>query len=161
MGIVDVHPLSSKDKFKGITLTTSLNLTKKNKIADLHTFHYLFLYQVYCHMTNVGEGWTLIARFSSSDEKSWMNDTGSLWYDQKVAEGTTTSPLPNTDMISPAFWLASGKEFKITRSDDPSHTPLLQTTGNCLAGQTFRSKIISYGNFRDGKVWASNRCLGT
>ena len=111
-------------------------------------------------MTNVGEGWTLIARFSNSDGKNWMNDTGHLWYDQKVTMGTTTSPLLNTDMISPAFWLASGKEIKITRSEDPSHTPLLQTTGNCLAGKTFRSKITSYGDLRNGKVWASNQCLG-
>ena len=111
-------------------------------------------------MTNVGEGWTLIARFSNSDVKNWMSDTGYWWYDQKVAMGTTTSPLLNTDMISPAFWLTSGKEFKITRSDDPSHTPLLQTTGNCLAGQTFRSKITSYGDFRNGKVWASYECIG-
>ena len=43
-------------------------------------------------------------------------------------------------MISPAFWLVRGNEFKITRSDDPIHTPLLRTTGNCLGGQTFRSK---------------------
>ena len=64
-------------------------------------------------------------------------------------------------MISPAFWLVSGREFKITRSDDPCHTPLLQTTGNCLAGQTFRSKITSYGDFRNGKVWASDQCLGS
>ena len=28
-------------------------------------------------------------------------------------------------------------------------------------GGTFRSKITSYGNFRNGKVWASNRCLGS
>ena len=27
-------------------------------------------------------------------------------------------------------------------------------------GKTFRSKIISYGNFRNGQVWASNTCLG-
>ena len=112
-------------------------------------------------MTNVGEGWTLIARFSNSDDKNWMNDTGYWWYDQKVAMGTTTSPLLNNDMISPAFWLTSGKEFKITRSDDPTHTPLLQTTGNCLAGQTFRSKITSYGDFRNGKVWANYECLGS
>ena len=64
-------------------------------------------------------------------------------------------------MISPAFWLVSGSEFRITRSDDSSHTPLLQTTGNCLGGQTFRSKITSYGDFRNGKVWSSNRCLGS
>ncbi|XP_022809755.1 uncharacterized protein LOC111346752 [Stylophora pistillata] len=63
-------------------------------------------------------------------------------------------------MISTAFWSVSGKEVKITRSDDPSHTPLLQTTGNCLGGQTFRSKITSYGDFRNGAVWASDQCLG-
>lgn len=75
--------------------------------------------------------------------------------------GATTDPSVNTDMISPTFWLVSGNELKITRSDDPSHTPLLQTTGNCLDGQTFRSKITSYGNFRNGKVWSSDQCLGS
>ena len=64
-------------------------------------------------------------------------------------------------MISTAFWSVSGRELKITRSDDPSHTPLLQTTGNCLAGQTFRSKITSYGDFRNGKAWAIDKCLGS
>ena len=111
-------------------------------------------------MTDEGKGWTLIARFSNSDHKSWMWDFGGFWYRRIVALGTTTSPSINADMISPAFWLVSGREFKITRSDDPSHTPLLQTTGNCLAGQTFRSKITSYGDFRNGKVWTMNRCLG-
>jgi len=48
--------------------------------------------------------------------------------------GTTADPSNNDDMISPAFWMVSGGELKITRSDDPTHTPLLQTTGNCLAG---------------------------
>ena len=112
-------------------------------------------------MTSDRRGWTLIARFSNFDNKNWMQDSGSWWYDQQVAIGTITNPFINTDMISPAFWLVSGREFKITRSDDPSHTPLLQTTGNCLAGQTFRSKITSYGDFRNGKVWASDRCLGS
>ena len=64
-------------------------------------------------------------------------------------------------MISTAFWSVSGRELKITRSDDPSHIPLLQTTGNCLGGQTFRSKITSYGDFRNGKVWAIDQCLGS
>ena len=111
-------------------------------------------------MTNDGKGWTLIARFSNSDEKNWMNDTGYWWYDKQVAMGTTTDPSVNSDMISPAFWLASGREFKITRSDDPTHTPLLQTTDDCLAGQTFRSKITSYGNFTNEQVWSRDRCLG-
>ena len=112
-------------------------------------------------MTDDGKGWTLVARFSNSDDKNWMKDTGFWWYDQHVAMGTTVDPMNNTDMISPAFWLVSGRELKITRSDDPSHTPLLQTTGNCLAGQTFRSKITSYGDFKNGKYWINNYCLGS
>ena len=90
-----------------------------------------------------------------------MRDDGLWWYDQNASMGTTTDLSVNTDMISPAFWLVSGREFKVTRSDDSSHTPLLQTTGNCLGGQTFRSKITSYGDFRNGKVWSSDRCLGS
>ena len=108
-----------------------------------------------------GSPWTLIARFSNRDTKSWMRDDGLWWYDQNASMGTTTDPSVNADMISPAFWMVRGSEFKITRSDDSSHTPLLQTTGKCLGGQTFRSKITSYGNFRNGKVWSSDRCLGS
>ena len=115
---------------------------------------------MYCDVTTQGSHWTLIARFSNRDTKNWMLDTGHWWYDQNVAEGTTTDPSVNADMISPAFWLVSGREFKITRSDDSSHAPLLQTTGNCLGGQTFRSKITSYGVFRYRKVWSSYSCLG-
>ena len=110
-------------------------------------------------MADDGKGWTLVARFANSDTRRWTQ--GRIWYDRQSARGTTTSPSTNADMMSAAFWLISGREFKITRSDDPSHTPLLQTTGNCLAGQTFRSKITSYGDFRNGKVWASNQCLGS
>ena len=103
----------------------------------------------------------LIARFSNNDGKNWMADSGDWWYDRRSASGATTDPSVNADMISPAFWLLKGKEFKITRSDDSSHTPLLQTTGNCLGEKTFRSKITSYGDFRNGKVWSSDRCLGS
>ena len=90
-----------------------------------------------------------------------MRDDGRWWYDQQIAIGATNNSSENDDMISTAFWSVSGREIKITRSDDPSHTPLLQTTGNCLAGQTFRSKITSYGDFRNGTVWADNQCLGS
>ncbi|XP_022778808.1 uncharacterized protein LOC111320406, partial [Stylophora pistillata] len=106
-------------------------------------------------------GWTLIARFSNSDSKNWMHDDGKWWYDQQITVGATEDPSVNSDMISTAFWSVTGSEIKITRSDEPSHTPLLQTTGNCLGGQTFRSKITSYGNFRNGTVWASNQCKGS
>ena len=111
-------------------------------------------------MESIG-GWTFIARFSNKDSKNWMQDSGDWWYDKNVAAGETTDPSSNTDMISAAFWLVSGNELKITRSDDPQHTALLQTTGDCLGGQTFRSKITSYGDFRNGSTWEVNgRCLG-
>ena len=106
------------------------------------------------------QGWTLVARFSNNDSKNWMEDSGEWWYDKFVAVGGTTDPSLNTDMISPAFWLISGNEFKITRSNDPQHTALLQTTGDCLGGQTFRSKITRYGDYRNGAVWSNDQCRG-
>ena len=102
-------------------------------------------FQVYCDITASPEGWTLIARFSNGDGKNWMRDDGRWWYDQQAANGATNDPSVNADMISPAFWLVRGSEFKITRSDDPSHTPLLQTTGNCLGGhQPEKNKAPSH-----------------
>ncbi|XP_067047467.1 uncharacterized protein [Acropora muricata] len=117
-------------------------------------------FQAYCDMTTSGQAWTLIARFSNNDTKNWMNDSGEWWYDKSVGVGDLADPSVNADMLSPAFWLVRGREFKITRNDDPQHTALLRTTGDCLGGQTFRAKITSYGNFRDGRVWASNDCQG-
>ena len=111
-------------------------------------------------MISSGQAWTLIARFSNNDAKNWMEENEEWRYDRSVSVGNTTVPSVNADVLSPAFWLASGIEFKITRSDDPHHTALLQTTGDCLGGQTFRQKIESYGNFRDGTIWASDDCLG-
>ena len=107
------------------------------------------------------KGWTLVARFSYEDANNWMEDSGDWWYDKNVAGGETTDPSTNTDMISPAFWLISGREFKITRNDDPQHTGLLQTSDDCLGGQTLRSKITSYGDFRNGNTWEVDRCLGS
>ena len=49
----------------------------------------------------------------------------------------------------------------ITRSDDLQHTVLLQTTGECLGGHTFRSRITRYSDFRNGAIWASKKCLGS
>ena len=111
-------------------------------------------------MESDGYGWTLLARFSNSDTKNWMEDSGDWWYDKSVAVGDALDPEQNTDMISPAFWLFSGNEIKITRSDDAQHSALLQTIGDCLGGQTFRSKITSYGNFRNGGHWEEDGCRG-
>ncbi|XP_078384080.1 uncharacterized protein LOC144666533, partial [Oculina patagonica] len=118
-------------------------------------------FPVYCDMAPNSQAWTLIARFSNKDRPNWMDDSGYWWYDRTEAGGNTIDPSNNADMISPAFSLASGNEFKITRSDDFQHTALLQTTGDCLGGQTFRSKVTSYGDFRNGARWYSNRCLGS
>ena len=109
-------------------------------------------------MTTSGQAWTLIARFSNSDAKNWMEDSGEWWYDKSVGVGDISNTSVNADMLSPAFWSVRGRQFKITRSDDPEHTALLQTTGDCLGGKTFRAKITSYGNFRNGRVWASDDC---
>ena len=111
-------------------------------------------------MTSSGKAWTLLARFSNNDTKNWMHDSGKWWYDRSVGAGDIADPSVNTDMLSPAFWLVKGRQFKITRSDDPEHTALLQTTGDCLGGKTFRGKITSHGNFRNGTVWASDDCQG-
>jgi hypothetical protein len=105
-------------------------------------------------------GWTLIARFSNSDSKNWISNAN-FWYDRNENFGNVKNPAENSDMISDAFWRVKGEKFKITRSDDSSHTALLQTTSNCLQSGTFRSKITSYGNFRNGAIWASNQCLGS
>ncbi|XP_028410746.1 uncharacterized protein LOC114533433 [Dendronephthya gigantea] len=110
-----------------------------------------------CHRLN--DGWTLIARFSNRDHKHWVRQSD-YWYDKVTPYGYVNDPMNNQDMIARGFWITKGKEIKITRSDDCSNTALLQTTSNCLQGQTFRSKITSYGNFRNHKVWASNKCLG-
>ena len=111
-------------------------------------------------MTPSGQAWTLIARFSNSDAKNWMKDSGEWWYYKTVGVGDISNTSVNADMLSPAFWLVRGRQFKITCSDNPQHTALLQTTGDCLGGKTFRAKITSYGYFRNGRVWASDDCQG-
>ncbi|CAB3983338.1 Hypothetical predicted protein [Paramuricea clavata] len=106
------------------------------------------------------KAWILVARFSNADSEQWISDD-SFWYDRVTPYGEENNLSSNTDMISAAFWELKGNEMKITRSDDSTHTALLQTTSNCLQGRTFRSKITSFGNFRNGSVWANNRCLGS
>ena len=105
------------------------------------------------------QGWSLVARFSNNDTKHWIINA-TFWYDRETPYGNVSSPFSNTDMISTAFWKVKGDKIKLTRSDDSNHTALLQTTSNCLQGRTFRSKITSFGNFRDGAVWASDQCRG-
>ena len=99
-----------------------------------------------------------MARFSNNDGKNWMKDAN-FWYDKTLSYGDTQDPSVNQDMISEAFWKTHGNEIKITRSDDPTHTALLQTTSGCLEGKTFREFITSFGDFRNGKTWSYNKCL--
>ena len=116
------------------------------------------IFKAYCDMAN--DGWTLIARYSNSDSKNWI-ENGYLWYDRDSAYRNPTDPIQNDDMISEAFWKVKANEFKITRNSDVSHTALLQTTSNCLQNETFRSKITSYGDFRNSVEWATNQCRGS
>ena len=102
----------------------------------------------------------MIARFSNTDSKNWMKPDGSWWYDLEDQIGVYDDPLYNRDAISAAFWLLKGTEFKVTRTDDVTHTALLKTKGECLRRKTFRSKITGYGNFRNGAKWSHNKCLG-
>ena len=113
--------------------------------------------QVHCDQPT---GWTLVARFSNQDGKNWMKNA-TFWFDRTSPSRTTLNTSYNEDMISEAFWRTPGNEIKITRSDDPTHTALLETTNNCLKGNTFRQYITSFGNFRNGAVWSSDKCLGS
>ena len=124
-------------------------------------FFYFVIKVYYDKASDDSAGWILIARFSNNDDKNWMNYDGSWWYDASVGIGNIIDPTINADMISPSFWLISGRGFKITRSDDPLHTPLLQTTGDCLDELPFRYKLTSFGDFRNGVVWGYNKCLGS
>ncbi|KAK2548225.1 hypothetical protein P5673_031628 [Acropora cervicornis] len=111
-------------------------------------------FKVYCHMESEDNTWTLIARFSNTDNRGeWMRDHANWWYRRTEANGKVTNPSDNDDMISPAFWSVSGQDFKITRGDDLQHTALLRTKGDCLRGQTLRAKITSYGSFRNTASW--------
>ena len=112
--------------------------------------------QAYCEIPS---GWTLIARFSNNDGKNWMKDAN-FWYD-KLMSTYGSMPDMDHDMIAAAFWKTQANELKITRSDDASHTALLETTSNCLKGKTFREFITSFGDFRNQAVWADNKCLGS
>ncbi|XP_020606613.1 uncharacterized protein LOC110045350 [Orbicella faveolata] len=73
--------------------------------------------KVYCHMTDDGKGWTLIARFSNSDIRRWMFDSGRFWCFKINALGNTTSPSINADMISTAFWYRKLRQFSATIHD--------------------------------------------
>ncbi|XP_074606931.1 uncharacterized protein LOC141859933 [Acropora palmata] len=110
-------------------------------------------FEVYCHIQSDDQVWTLIARSSNNDFSNWMRQRGQLWFTAETSVGQTANTSANSDLLSPAFWLVSGHEFKITRSDDPQHTALLRTSGDCLGGQTFRAKITSYGRFTNGESW--------
>jgi len=109
-------------------------------------------YNVYCHMSD--GGWTLIARFSNADSKGWGKNSGEYWYDT-LELGSTTSPTANSDMISKAFYNVKGRDIKLTRSDQSSH-PYLLNARNCFSQETFRSKITSFGDFRNNQPWLSS-----
>lgn len=91
-------------------------------------------------------GFTLIARFSNVDARNWMEASGNFWY-QIESYGNDTSTSSNADMVSKAFSKIAGYDLKLTRSDDNGHVALMSATG-CMGGQSLRTKVASYGDFR-------------
>ena len=105
---------------------------------------FLFL-TLYCDMTR-----TLIAWFSNNDTKKWMEDSG--WKkvdgrqccDKSVGVGYIADPSVNADMLSPAFWLVKGRQFKFTHSDRHSErkSPLMLTLEMIQFGQAMAAMEI-------------------
>ena len=91
-------------------------------------------------------GFTLAARFSNSDQMSWVLESGELWYTNETL-GQVTSTEHNGDMVNLAFALVNGSDIKVSRSDDNTHSALLLSSG-CLEGESLRNKITSFGDFR-------------
>ena len=115
-------------------------------------------FPVYCDMTH--GGWTLIARFGNGDPRNWMLDDGQWWYQRTALAGEPLKWGGLYDAFSPAFFQVAADELRLTRSDDPTQTALLQTTSKCLGGATFRAHITGFGDFQNGQAWASDAVLG-
>ena len=57
---------------------------------------FLISLQVYCYMVSVDQVWTLLAPFSNSDTKNWMDDSGDWWYVLKLQEKPLTRRITQT-----------------------------------------------------------------
>ena len=80
-----------------------------------------------------------------------------IWSVTRIS-GNGNDPWHNTDMISSAFLLVSGIEFKIRRPS--AHCPSENHKSQSSWTETFRSKITNYSDFRNGKVLSRDQCLG-
>ena len=61
---------------------------------------FLIRFQLYCDMVSVDQAWTLIAWFSNSDAKNWMDDSGGWWYDSIQPAGETADPSYKAKLAS-------------------------------------------------------------
>ena len=58
-------------------------------------------------MTPSGQAWTLIARFSNSDAKNWMEDSGEWWYDKTVGVGGISNTSVKINLREKTPWQGS------------------------------------------------------
>ena len=119
--LIKLLSLTSHVNFRFHQNNLIYKITKAPKYEYAEYFY--ISHQVYSDITQIGEGWTLIVRFSNNDVINWMSETGHRWYDQHVGIGATTSTNEKCWHDLTAFCSVSGRNFKITHSNDPqSHS---------------------------------------
>lgn len=87
--LIKLLSLTSHVNFRFHQNNLIYKITKAPKYEYAEYFY--ISHQVYSDITQIGEGWTLIVRFSNNDVINWMSETGHRWYDQHVGIGATTS----------------------------------------------------------------------
>jgi len=90
------------------------------------------VFEAYCDMASGDGGWTLVAKLSNQDGRSWANAKAS--WTGTDAYGTTTDLSAGADAKSRAWGEVSGNEFMLTDSEHPGD--FLYTNSSCVGDQT-------------------------